>query len=117
MKALNNIGSSHTDEYKLSVFFEPVISRSFMIYNGINKQKVDITRFLDKTKVSVEPKKSVYSQEIQNVLRFEFSVATEELREFVAKTNVRVKLHFPFGEDTMEQLLGDFFRDINDNDL
>lgn len=114
---INNIGSSQTDEYKLSVFFEPVISRSFMIYNGINKQKVDVTRFLDKTKVSVEPKKTVYSQEIQNVLRFEFSVATKELREFVAKTNVRVKLHFPFGEDTMEQLLGDFFGDINGNDL
>jgi len=110
---INNIGSSHTDEYKLSIFFEPLTSRSFMVYNGINKQKIDITRFPDKTKISVEPKKSVYSQEIQNVLRFEFSVATKELGEFASKTNIRVLLNFPSGEDTMEQLLVDFF--VNDN--
>lgn len=112
---INNIGSSHTDEYKLSIFFEPVTSRSFMIYNGINKQKIDITRFEDKTKVSVEPKKSVYSQEIQNVLRFEFSVATKELGEFVYNTTIRAQLNFPFGEDTMVKLLGDFFQNNNDD--
>lgn len=107
---IQNIGFNYTDEYKLSVFFEPVTSRTFMVYNGINKQKIDVTRFPNKTKVSVEPKKSVYPEEIQNVLRFEFSVASKELENFTSNTNIRAKLNFPFGEDSMEQLLIDFFK-------
>ncbi|MGU3374709.1 AlbA family DNA-binding domain-containing protein [Chryseobacterium sp. M5A1_1a] len=107
-----NAGFIYTDEYKINVIFEPIRCRSFMVYNGINMQKVDITRFPDKTKVSAEPKKSIYPQETQNILRFEFSVNNSDLKEFVSETNVRVTLNFPFGENVLEQLLIDFFKDI-----
>lgn len=106
---IENIGSTYTKDYKLSVYFDPIISRTFMIYNGINMQKVDITRFETKTKVSVEPQKSIYPHEIQNILRCEFSVSTKELSNFLAETNIIVKLNFPFGEDKIERNLIDFF--------
>lgn len=106
---IENIGSTYTKDYKLSVYFDPIISRTFMIYNGINMQKVDITRFETKTKVSVEPRKSIYPNEIQNILRCEFSVSTKELSNFLAETNIIIKLNFPFGEDKIERNLIDFF--------